>query len=37
MECDANDFMFPMQGEVFYPDIEQSAYGNVTKTWRSRS
>lgn len=34
MECDANDFMFPMQAEVFYPDIEQSAYGNVTKNWR---
>lgn len=35
MECDANDFMFPMQAEIFYPDVEQSAYGNVTKTWRS--
>jgi hypothetical protein len=34
MECDANDFMFPMQAEVFYPEVEQSAYGNVTKTWR---
>lgn len=34
MECDANDFMFPMQAEVFYPDVEQSAYGNVTKTWK---
>ena len=34
MECDANDFMFPMQAEVFYPAVEQSAYGNVIKTWR---
>ena len=35
MDCDANDFMFPMKAEIFYPDLEQSAYGNVTKTWRS--
>jgi len=34
MQCDANDFMFPMKAEVFYPDVEQSAYGNVTKDWK---
>ena len=34
MECEPNDFMFPMQADVFYPDVEQSAYGNVTKTWK---
>ena len=34
MECDATDFMFPMRAEVYYPDVEQSAYGNVTKTWK---
>lgn len=34
MECEPNDFMFPMQADVFYPDIEQSAYGNVTKSWK---
>jgi len=34
MECDPNDFMFPMQADIFYPDVEQSAYGNITKTWK---
>jgi hypothetical protein len=34
MECEPNDFIFPMQADVFYPDIEQSAYGNVTKIWK---
>jgi hypothetical protein len=26
--------MFPMQADIFYPDVEQSAYGNITKTWK---
>lgn len=34
MECAPNDFMFPMQADIFYPDVEQSAYGNVKKSWR---
>ena len=34
MECEPNDFMFPMQADIFYPDVEQSAYGNITKTWK---
>jgi hypothetical protein len=33
MECNPNDFMFPMCAEVFYPQVSQSAYGNVAKTW----
>jgi hypothetical protein len=33
MECEANDFMFPMQAEIYYPKTEQSAFGNVTKQW----
>jgi hypothetical protein len=33
MSCNTNDFMFPMQADVFYPIVEQGAYGNVTKTW----
>lgn len=33
MECEANDFMFPMQAEIYYPKTEQTAYGNVTKQW----
>jgi hypothetical protein len=23
-----------MQADIFYPDVEQSAYGNITKTWK---
>jgi len=33
MQCADNDFMFPMQAEIFYPDVAQSAYGNVKKAW----
>jgi hypothetical protein len=33
MGCNTNDFMFPMQADVFYPIVEQGAYGNVSKTW----
>lgn len=33
MSCNTNDFMFPMQADVFYPKVEQGAYGNVTKAW----
>ena len=33
MSCDTKDFRFPMQAEVYYPIIEQGAYGNVAKTW----
>lgn len=33
MECEGKDFMFPMQVDVFYPLVEQGAYGNVKKQW----
>ena len=33
MICDSTDFMFPMQADIFYPIVEQGAYGNVKKTW----
>ena len=33
MNCGSNDPMFPMQAEIFYPEIEQGAYGNVAKRW----
>lgn len=35
MECCPNptDFAFPMLADVYYPFVEQSAYGNVAKTW----
>jgi hypothetical protein len=25
--------MFPLEAEIFYPIVEQGAYGNVQKTW----
>jgi len=31
--CEKTDFIFPMTAEVFYPTVEQGAYGNVKKTW----
>lgn len=33
MDCNTNDFMFPMKADVYYPIVEQGAYGNVKKTW----
>ena len=33
MNCGSNDPMFPMQADIFYPEIEQGAYGNVSKRW----
>jgi hypothetical protein len=33
MSCNTNDFMFPMQADVYYPIVEQAAYGNVKKQW----
>lgn len=33
MSCNTNDFMFPMQADIYYPKVEQGAYGNVTKAW----
>lgn len=31
--CDTTDFMYPLKADVYYPIIEQGAYGNVQKTW----
>jgi hypothetical protein len=33
MKCETTDFTFPMLADVFYPVVEQGAYGNVSKTW----
>lgn len=33
MSCNTNDFMFPMQAEIYYPIVSQAAYGNVKKQW----
>ena len=31
--CEDTDFMYPMKADVYYPIVDQGAYGNVTKTW----
>jgi len=33
MECGSNDPLFPMQADIYYPEVNQSAYGNVSKNW----
>jgi hypothetical protein len=33
MICEEPDFIFPLQADVFYPTVEQGAYGNVKKQW----
>lgn len=31
--CETTDFLFPMLADVYYPIVEQGAYGNVKKNW----
>lgn len=31
--CETPDFAFPMLADVYYPIVEQGAYGNVSKNW----
>lgn len=33
MDCGSNDPLFPMQADIYYPDVAQGAYGNVSKRW----
>lgn len=35
MDCcvDNTDFVYPLLADVYYPSVEQGAYGNVSKTW----
>ena len=33
MICESTDFMFPMQADIFYPIVEQGAYGDLKKIW----
>lgn len=33
MTCNTTDFQYPLLADVFYPIIEQGAYGNVSKQW----
>ena len=31
--CKGTDFLYPLKADVYYPIVEQGAYGNVQKTW----
>jgi len=31
--CEDTDFMYPMMADVYYPIVEQGAYGNLKKQW----
>ena len=31
--CETTDYLFPMMADVYYPIVEQGAYGNVKKNW----
>lgn len=31
--CDVTDIFYPLKADVFYPIVDQGAYGNVTKRW----
>jgi hypothetical protein len=31
--CEATTFIFPMLADIYYPIVDQGAYGNLQKTW----
>lgn len=31
--CETPDYLFPMLADIYYPIVEQGAYGNVSKNW----
>ena len=31
--CQQTDFMYPMKADIYYPIINQTQYGQATKTW----
>lgn len=33
MLCESTDFIYPLLADVYYPVVEQGAYGNVKKQW----
>ena len=33
MSCGSNDPLYPLQADIFYPEISQSAYGSAVKKW----
>lgn len=33
VDCSTTSFKFPMLADIYYPIVEQGAYGNITRTW----
>jgi hypothetical protein len=33
MLCESTDFVYPLLADIYYPVVEQGAYGNVKKQW----
>ena len=33
MQCEPTDFVYPMLADIYYPIVDQGAYGNVKKQW----
>jgi hypothetical protein len=33
VSCESTDFLYPLMADIFYPMVEQGAYGNVKKQW----
>ena len=33
MQCESTDFVYPMLADIYYPIVEQGAYGNLSKQW----
>ena len=33
MICESTDFIYPLLADIYYPIVEQGAYGNVSKKW----
>jgi hypothetical protein len=33
MQCETTDFIYPMLADIYYPIVDQGAYGNVKKQW----
>jgi len=31
--CSDTDFLYPLKADIYYPIVEQGAYGNITKKW----
>jgi len=31
--CESTDFLYPLLADIYYPVVEQGAYGNLKKTW----